>query len=241
MFPSFHIGAFQVFSYPLILGLIWGISYHFSKYLLEFKKIKIENFNYFYGLCFFSAWLGAKLLFLLSLKTDLSQRAIYSPGFWLGGGFVFYGGLLGGGLLIVLFAKAKKIKLTVFEFVIPIVALGHSIGRIACFLAGCCYGSSCDFPWSVFLHESFRHPVQLYEFALVFFLFLFLFSRFKKSKSVTTEYIIGYASIRFFLEFFRGDLIRGIFAFELSTSQFISLLLLAIAFSYKYCTARWKV
>ena len=31
----------------------------------------------------------------------------------------------------------------------PAVAIGIAIGRIGCFLNGCCYGAVCELPWAV--------------------------------------------------------------------------------------------
>ena len=109
--------------------------------------------------------------------------------FWQGG-FVFYGGLLSG---LVAGWVALKVKQQSFphwlDFFTPVVSLGYAGGRIACFLAGCCYGKLCDLPWAVSLRELnldtgvmttvHRHPTQLYASALEFALF-FLVLHFEK-------------------------------------------------------------
>jgi phosphatidylglycerol:prolipoprotein diacylglycerol transferase len=66
------------------------------------------------------------------------------------GGLVFYGGLIGAavGGLIVAWRRRMPI-LAMLDVVAPPVALGLALGRIGCFLNGCCYGDPCDLPIAV--------------------------------------------------------------------------------------------
>ncbi|UYL08762.1 prolipoprotein diacylglyceryl transferase [Bdellovibrio sp. SKB1291214] len=79
--------------------------------------------------------------------------------FW-DGGFVFYGGALLSGAVGIgyLYFKAHDQMEKYLDLLAPVLALGYGLGRIACFLAGCCYGRACDLPWAV----SGKHPAQLY-------------------------------------------------------------------------------
>lgn len=235
MFPWFRIGSELVYTYPLILGIIWGSSYHLLKYLIELKQKEFKQFPIFFIGSFLSAWVGAKILFLMTIDADTASKAIAHENFWLGGGFVFYGGLIFGGLFVLLWGKLKNIKLENFEFLFPVLSFGHGVGRIGCFLAGCCYGTHCDLPWAVNMHKNMRHPVQLYEAVLLFILSFILVKRYKQNQTLMDIYIIAYGIIRFTLELFRGDRIRGVFAFGLSTSQTISIVLVlgTIIFFFK--------
>lgn len=117
----------------------------------------------------------------------------------------------------------------------PSIALGQAIGRIGCFLAGCCWGSSCSHPWAVtFTSEAAErnvgvplgvplHPVQLYEAAGTFALFglLLLLERKRYSGETFVRYLVGYSLLRGTLELFRGDP-RGTVFGVLSTSQLIA-------------------
>jgi phosphatidylglycerol:prolipoprotein diacylglycerol transferase len=188
----------------------------------------------FFISAFICSWLGAKFLFLITLDEVIAVKAQQSMGFWLGGGFVFYGGLIGGGITFATYLKLSKAKLKQFNILIPVLAMGHGLGRIACFLAGCCYGTFCDLPWSIKLHGAARHPVQLYESIALISLSILFYKRVKANKSVLWEYIAIYAVLRFVLEFFRGDKIRGVFALGLSTSQFVSISLLCVALLFVF-------
>lgn len=227
MFPLIEILNFKVYTYPLLMGMIWGFSYHLLKYLIDFKELKIRKFNILFWGLLVSSWIGAKVVFLLTLEDEVVKMASSSASFWLGGGFVFYGGMLFGLMYLLSFCKLTKQGLGQFTFLVPALALGHGVGRIACLLAGCCYGAITNFPLRVHLHKAYRHPVQLYESVLLFILFVISFERYKSGKPLISFYLLAYACIRFCLEFLRGDKIRGenIIQF-LSTSQVIALAIL---------------
>lgn len=135
------------------------------------------------------------------------------------GGLMFYGGLI---LAVAVFfgwcfLKREK-PLAMADLFATAVPLGHAFGRIGCFFYGCCYGRDSDswcavvFPaGSPSWHEHGCRmvsvlPTQLFEAAALFVLFavlLFLYRRFRRY--TTGVYFIGYALIRFAMEYFRGD------------------------------------
>ncbi len=160
------------------------------------------------------------------------------------GGLVWYGGFIGASLFTLYYTRRHKLPFfKIADILIPSVALGHAFGRLGCFSAGCCYGKevSRDFIFSVvFTHpESIapqgipRHPVQLYESLgeVIIFLILVIFRTRKRfDGQVLLMYMTLYPILRSLLEIIRGDKIRG-FVIEpyLSTSQFISIFVIAIA------------
>lgn len=151
---------------------------------------------------------------------------------WFGvvfGGMVFYGGLIGGLLAAVIYCKVMKLDFMFYaDIYTPTIPLFHAFGRIGCFFGGCCYGIECNF--GIMYNGVERFPVQIIEcvcnFILAFLLFYLSRKKMKKG-SVLALYLIIYPVIRFTLEFFRGDEIRG-FLLGLSTSQWISVLLFVI-------------
>jgi phosphatidylglycerol:prolipoprotein diacylglycerol transferase len=227
MLPVFSVFGNEIYSYPLILGVIWALAYNFLK--AYFKIRPLPNFSLLFTLLFAFSWIGAKVLFLITLDEALVLKAQGNLGFWLGGGFVFYGGFIGGASVLIIYLKSTKIPLKRFEVMVPVLAMGHGIGRIACFLAGCCYGTFCELPWAINLHGGNRHPVQLYESISLILLSIYFYRRVVQKKSVCFEYLASYALLRFILEIFRGDRIRGIYAMGISTSQIVSLILLGVA------------
>lgn len=158
---------------------------------------------------------------------------------FLGSGIVFYGGLIGGilGALLGIRIAGCGVR-TVERAVVPFVPLGHAIGRIGCVLAGCCHGFPYDGPLALHYPNSVLSlppeqgyfPVQPLESLLNFGLCAFLLwyeKRARRTADVLFTYLGLYGLSRFFLEMLRGDSLRGLWA-GLSTSQWISVLLLAV-------------
>ena len=180
------------------------------------------------GAALLGALLGAKGLYLLTGPEGLTLRER------LLGGFVFYGGLAGGLAAGSLAARRLRLAaLPLLDAAAPAIAIGHGIGRVGCFLAGCCYGRPMDPPLGIVLPEALGaprdiplFPVQLLEAACNLALggFLLWFGRRRYPAGRTAGlYLLLYAVERFLLEFLRGDAARGA-AHGLSTSQWGALL-----------------
>ena len=128
----------------------------------------------------------------------------------------------------------------------PALALAHGIARLGCFCAGCCYGVPSARFGIAFSHSLSAPngvpllPVQLYEAAgeLAIFAFLLWFTaQPRRAPYALYAYVFAYAPLRFVLEFWRGDSVRGRWA-GLSTSQWLSLAALAAA---AFCLRRAAV
>lgn len=66
------------------------------------------------------------------------------------GGLVIYGGILGGTVAALWFLARQRLPiLAMGDLVAPSIALGLGLGRLGCFLNGCCFGGPCDLPWAV--------------------------------------------------------------------------------------------
>lgn len=191
------------------------------------------------------ALLGAKVLYLLprlpQLQADLPLLATSPVVFsarYLSGGFVFYGGLLGALAAAWLFCRRQGEFARLGADLVPAIPLLHAFGRVGCFLAGCCYGIHAPAGWpGISFHRSLLAPngvplipVQLFEAAGVFLLFLLLARLSRRGwqgDSLLLLYLAAYAPFRFLLEFLRGDAYRG-FLGPFSTSQALSLAILAV-------------
>lgn len=212
-------GDFHVYSYPLFIGLAWGVSYHFSLGIIEATKGSKNYFYLFFFLNFIFTWLGSKIFFLLFSSQNLWVKHTSSVNFWLGGGFVFYGGLVFALCLnLILYRLFPKEEFKRYLKLIPGLCFAHAIGRVGCFLAGCCFGKESDF----FISFDHKIPIQLYEALGLVLIGLYLI---KKSSYQLELYLIFYSVLRFILEFFRGDEVRGIYFNNLSTSQIVSIIL----------------
>lgn len=182
------------------------------------------------------ALIGAKMLYLLTVLpefwADLSSSSVWDAlTAYLSGGFVFYGGLYGGLLGALLYVKRSHLSTdTMLHLLLPIIPLFHSVGRIGCFCAGCCYGIPSAAFGICYSESPFApnhtplFPIQPVESILLFLLFALLLYLQKKRIGgwrMLGCYLLIYGTCRFLLEFLRGDAIRGIL-WGLSTSQYIS-------------------
>lgn len=242
----FKIGSFELASYGLMTALAYGVCSWYLYRRLHLIKLDKDTFWNIIFIAFVSALLGAKLLYLIvswpemgATFTERLQNALRDFRY----GFVFFGGAIAAICATVYYLKKKHLPvLKTADFFMVALPLGHAIGRIGCFLAGCCYGKPTHLPWGVAFHDPHSlvgqhylgvhlHPTQLYEVALNLILFFILHRFYKKPHkdgAVLALYLIGYALIRFFVEFFRGDY-RGGFMLGLSPSQWIALAAAAVA------------
>lgn len=125
-------------------------------------------------------------------------------------GTKFIGSLLFSFLAAVLYTKYANIKTYDFIALILIyMPLGLGIGRVGCFLNGCCYGVSYHGIFAVnFPHAGYCHPLQLYETVWDFMTFAALFILNKKKaqrKTIIAVFVILSAGIRFISEYLRAD------------------------------------
>ena len=201
------------------------------------NKREFQDIIYVYTWAAIGAMLGAKILYLIIdfkniyyfLVKDSSFEYIMSI---LSGGFVFYGGLAGA--LVATLISSKYLHLDVvnsFSLITPAMPLAHTFGRIGCAIVGCCYGIETETYGIIYENSQFAplyiklFPVQLVEAFfdfVIFFILIFLVLKNKYRNKVLIVYLYMYSIIRFFLEFFRGDIDRG-FLWILSTSQWISI------------------
>lgn len=227
MLPHFKLFGELIYSYPLMMGAAWALAFQFFQFIIQKFNYSFPKSKLLFLGTFIFAWIGAKIFFIFTSQGLTNHDYTLSSNFWLGGGFVFYGGLIFGLVFILLFQRKFKVPFESFQALIPPLALGHGLGRIGCFLAGCCYGDQVHN--SHMFHFLGRYPVQLFEAGSLFVISFISYKLLKQKKNVVIFYMITYGLVRFILEFYRGDGIRGIWAFGLSTSQIISLALIFLA------------
>jgi len=143
------------------------------------------------------------------------------------GGFVFYGGAICAFTACVLLIHARKLDWKFwFDFYTPVVALGYGLGRFSCYMAGCCYGRTCELPWSV----DGRHPTQLYalfwELCLLAVLSILSFKKLIKTPGkLFFFWLMGHSLGRIVMEYYREDF-RGGLWWGQSISTWLSLFFL---------------
>src|SRR6266568_1182089 len=247
MLPIFvHAGNFTVFSYGVMTALGFLLAILVPTYLAKNEGLSVTKMEGLGLVIVLTAGIGSKLL------TALDYPGFYSGGWdhfffdqMLGKGGVFYGGFLMATTCAFMYCRVVKLPgWQVADCVAPGLALAQGLGRIGCFLAGCCWGTPTQLPFGVtFTSETAHdltgvplnvklHPSQLYEAAIVLMaipLLLWLRNTKRFQGEVFIAYMMYYAVARFFLEFVRDDP-RGSYVFNLlSTSQLISLIILPFA------------
>ncbi len=255
MYPKlFTIGGFTQHTYGVLVALAFLLGLWVAVRTARSEGLNAErvfNLGVYTAL---AAFLGAKLLLLV---TDwgyysLNPRQILSLSSFQAGG-IFYGGLLAALVFAAWYTRHARLPfLKVADAFAPGVALGHGVGRLGCFFAGCCWGKPTSLPWGVTFTDPYAkqmfgvplgiplHPTQLYEALVEALLFVFLLWQ-RKNKSFDGQtfslYLALYGAARFTLEFVRDDPDRGfLFDGRLSISQFLSLLLIALSAAFWY----WK-
>ena len=232
------LGKICIHSYGVMvfLGIVAGWAVLRRLTMGEIAKKRLEDVVFFSVIW---AIVGARVFYFLFWDFESLKADPFSFFYIWQGGLAIYGAFTGG--LVSLFFYSKKLKipfLKILDFFAPAFAVGQAIGRIGCTLAGCCYGKPTDWffgvkfnnPLSLAPHGVKLIPTQPMESVLDFLLFLFLFSRAKTKKHKVGEvfalYIIGYSTIRFFLEFLRGDTVAGFL--NLTAMQNIALIGIAL-------------
>ena len=216
----------------IVVAVCFGVFY-FSK----FYDIKKEDIFYAAMFALIGIGIGAKLLYIITILPDLIEN--FNTLDWktliprlLQGGFVFYGGLIGGVIGLYVYSKSFKISFKkLCMILIPVVPIFHSIGRIGCLFAGCCYGIEYHGFGSINFYNTELAPIGVPLFPIqivesicnliIFIIILVTCKKFKGTYKTMALYAILYSIVRFILEFYRGDATRGIIL--LSTSQWISI------------------
>jgi phosphatidylglycerol:prolipoprotein diacylglycerol transferase len=187
--------------------------------------------------------IGARLFHVV-----LEEPAAYLRDPWSAlspaGGWVFYGGLAAGVLVLRRFVRSQPgLSLwTLADCFAPAVAFGLVFGRLGCLGAGCCHGRPADWPlgvevpWSIVYYRPGRlpeallgvpvHPTPIYEGALCLGLYAALsrYGRRWPPGATALTFFGAYGLGRAFIELFRGDVMRGLWLGGwLSTSQIIGL------------------
>lgn len=208
--------------------------------------------------CALGAIVGAKLMmFLVDIPYYTEHPGEVLSFSTLQAGGVFYGGLIAAlGVAAWYMRKSHLPLLRTADVFAPGIALGHGIGRLGCFSAGCCWGVECHLPWAVTFTNPVAnqlvgvplriplHPTQLYESFAEFLVFGILFWRSGKphpTGAIICLYLMLYSSARFVVEFFRFHEQGNLWGGPLDTSQWISLGLFLLGASYFVATRRGAV
>lgn len=172
---------------------------------------------------------GAKVL------TYLENTNLYKNFVFLNIGFTSYGALLGAFICLFIFKiQFKKKAKDIYYTFLPSIPLMYAIGKIGCFLVGCCYGMKYSGPGSIIYNYSSiapknisLFPVQILETLIFTLIFIYTIKKTIKNKFNNKElgiFIILCGTSKFLLDFLRMKTTSNIF----STNQLLSLVFIFI-------------
>jgi len=248
MYPEiFRIGEFPITTYGIWLAVGMLVGLYTASRLGARDGLPRERI-YDLGLWVLVGGLVGSKVLMIFVEENVQ---IFTLDFLRSGG-VFYGGLIGGFLAVVVIVRLYKLPFwKVADAFAPAVALGQAFGRQGCFAAGCCWGKPTDLPWGVHFSklgneytgvpiygpeggDLHLHPTQLIEsltMLAVFGFLVWLHRRKRFSGQILITYGIIYSILRFSIEFIRddprGDLLGLTTLTGLSTSQLVSLVVAA--------------
>ncbi|NTU58712.1 MAG: prolipoprotein diacylglyceryl transferase [Chlorobiaceae bacterium] len=246
----FTLGGISIRWYGMMYVIAFAIVYLLSRYRIDAEKLPFDKsfpgdaltwvmggvllggrigYILFYG---FQGFLADPLGTLLPIGTAAGGCRFSGIS-----GMSYHGGVIGVVIAMALFSrKSGKSFLETFDLLIPAVPLGYTFGRLGNFINGELYGRMTDAAIGMYFPEApgsgLRHPSQLYE---AFFegivLFIVLWTLRKRSPYagfLSGIYLIGYGTVRFFIEFFREpDAQLGFVFLNFSMGQVLCFLMIA--------------
>jgi len=240
----FDFGPVTLYSYGILLAAAYLLGLQFALMRAGPRGLDRQRVLDLGIWIIVSALVGAKLLLVIVdvRRFTGDPRELITL---LRSGGVFYGGLIAGVGTALWYMWRHRMPLwTTTDAFAPGIAMGHIVGRLGCLMAGCCFGRPTSMPWGITFHDPAAaanvgtplgvplHPTQLYEAgaeALILVVLLALERRGRPYPGRTFwTYMLLYGVSRFAIEFFRGDN-RGVVFGVLSTSQFVSVVLVPLA------------
>ncbi len=239
MFPKlFHFGSFYLPTYGVLVALGFLAGLWITTKLARRSGMNPELVTNLAVYCALAGLLGAKLLMLLFDWGAPDKPPVFSLSTLQAAG-VWQGGFVLALIVAILYMRHNKMApLATLDVFAPGIALGHAIGRIGCFAAGCCWGTECSLPWAVTFRNPEAaeltgvplgvplHPSQIYEMLTEVTLFAMLYWWYEKPHAagrIMGAYLLFSSIARFGIEFTRFHE-QGLH-YGLSWTQWISIAL----------------
>lgn len=235
-----QIGPFSVYSYGAMLVLAFLVSSYLAQEKAKTIGINPEAIFNLSFIALISGIIGSRLFYVILHFGQYLENPLGIIKIWEGG-LSWFGGLFFGLIAATVYIRRKGLAVyRVLDLLVPFLALGQSIGRIGCFLNGCCYGVQAK--WGLYfpVHERILIPTQIFSslaLLLIFIILRFLQERPHQAGEVLFIYLILYSLKRFFIEFWRAD--NQIVIFGLTYFQIISVFIFFVSL-WKIYTLRYS-
>lgn len=229
---AFRIGDIEIGSYGLLLSLAVILGLAVARWLGHERGLDRTRLADILIWGVVGAVLGGRLLG--SLVASLRGGRLVVLEFRETG--AVHGAVLCGVFAFGLALKGSKLDVRdAFDAAAPAGSLALAIGRVGCFLAGCCYGAPTNVAWAVPAPEELgahaTHPVQLYEAfgqLVITALLIVAFRRRQLRGELAMVFFVLEGFLRVFVETYRGDAARGVWSLGLTTGQITGLLFVAL-------------
>ena len=245
----FTIFGFHIPTYGLLVALAFLAGLAVSGKLARRQGLDSEVVLNLGIYCAMAGIAGAKLLMILiDFKEYARDPSLLFSLSTLQAAGIFYGGLLAALVTAYFYMRHKGLPmLATADVLAPGVALGHSIGRLGCFAAGCCWGAPSSLPWAVMFTKPeahdlvgvplgvHLHPTQLYEAiaeAIIFVILYRLIGKPHRPGTIIGLYLVLYSTVRFFDDFLRDPQQPNPFGGPFNNAQWISLGLIALVLAF---------
>jgi phosphatidylglycerol:prolipoprotein diacylglycerol transferase len=238
MFPDLiSIGPFTIHTYGFFVAVGFAVGILTAVKVGKTQGVPSQQVMDMAFVMIVWAIIGSRLFYVLINFSYYKAHPLDIIKIWKGG-LVFSGGLVATAAAMLWYLRRHRLSFwTTGDLWAPSLALGQAIGRIGCFMAGCCYGRPTGSSWGlVFTHPKSLaplniplYPTQVFEAVSgfsVFLLLIFLHGKKKFEGQVFLWYLILHSTARLFVERFRGDERGLIPGTEMSATQLVATLIL---------------
>jgi phosphatidylglycerol---prolipoprotein diacylglyceryl transferase len=238
MFPDLiSIGPFTIHTYGFFVALGFAVGIWTAVKVGKSQGVPSQQVMDMAFVMIVWAIVGSRLFYVLINFSYYKAHPLDIIKLWQGG-LVFSGGLVATAVAMLWYLRRHRLSFwSTGDLWAPSLALGQAIGRIGCFMAGCCYGQPTGSPWGVvFTHPKSLAPLNIplyptqafeaFSAFVIFLVLLFLHGKRKFQGQVFLWYLILHSTARLLVERFRGDERGLIPGTEMSATQLIATLIL---------------
>jgi len=238
------LGPLTVSSYPVMICLGACLSIWLTLREIDRRGLGRSQYITICLIGFSSGIVGARIMNCIVFYDLYEGRPWWKMLALWEGGLAMYGGVLIALPLCYAYIRHERLSFwEAMDTLVPPWMMLLVLGRLGCFLNGCCYGKPTTAPWGLFFKDTARtsgyyattHPTQLYSSLAALVIFMIMWRRRLKPRftgQVSLIFFILYPIVRFVIEFYRADP-RGLWRFSglvtLSESQIISIPLFLFA------------
>lgn len=231
-------GNVPVFSYGTMIAVAFLLTYLYVCRLALKRGIDDEHITDLYLVIIITSIIGARSNYVVSNWAEYRNNLSAIPKVWEGG-MVYLGGFIGAmlGGFGYLWLRGNGYG-AYYDMFSPAVPFACALGRVGCFLNGCCFGIKCDLPWAMKFPmrtgagPELRHPTQIYEMIMLFAMAAYMhwfYQRNRRPGLSMVVFIYLYSLDRFIIEFFRAESLYEHYLFGLTLGQSTCILVAAVA------------